>query len=208
MANLREREQRDASSAATLGALPPIVQNTSDAPATSARPRLADPRQHDDLLNYRLKRLVTLGGAPAIRLCEGQFGVSRSEWRLVAALVEEGPRSSSDLAVRARMEPARVSRLLAALLGKGLVERVAGAGQARRLLLAPTDKGKKLYADLFPPLAQINRNLMAVLSDTEAAVLEGLLERLTERAQAIHSEGGGVAVRADRWRGSGSRPRP
>jgi len=177
-------------------------------PAASARPRLADPRQHDDLLNYRLKRLVTLGGAPAIRLCEGQFGVSRSEWRLVAALVEEGPRSSSDLAARARMEPARVSRLLAALLGKGLVERVAGAGQARRLLLAPTDKGKKLYADLFPPLAQINRNLMAVLSDTEAAVLEGLLARLTERAQAIHSEGGGVAVRADRWRGSGSRPRP
>ena len=42
---------------------------------------LQDPQRHDDLLNYRLKRLVGLGGAPAVRLCEGRFGISRTEWR-------------------------------------------------------------------------------------------------------------------------------
>jgi hypothetical protein len=49
---------------------------------------------------------------------------------------------------------------------------------------------------------------MEVLEESEAVVLEDLLRRLTRQAQQIHDEGGGVDVRADRWRGSGHRPRP
>ena len=44
--------------------------------------RLAHPAEHADLLNYQLKRLVNYGGAPAIRLCEGRYGITRSEWRV------------------------------------------------------------------------------------------------------------------------------
>ena len=73
----------------------------------TAPSRLADPQEHDDLLNYQLKRLVRLGGAPAIRLCEGRYGIARTEWRLVAALVETGPLSPMALAERAGIEPGR-----------------------------------------------------------------------------------------------------
>lgn len=168
---------------------------------------LSDPQRHDDFLNYQLKRLVTMGGAPAIRLCEGRFGVARSEWRLVAALVEDGPRSSSDLADRAGMEAARASRLLTQLLAKGLVRRDPTNDSQRHHMLTATPKGERLYAELFPLLAQINRNLMAVLTESEALVLADLLGRLTERAKGIRDEGGGVSERADRWRGQGRRPR-
>jgi DNA-binding MarR family transcriptional regulator len=170
--------------------------------------RLSDPRCHDDLLNYQLKRLVRLGGAPAIRLCEGQFGVARSEWRLVAALVEEGPRSPTELALRTGLEQARVSRLVTELIGKGLIERSERTEDHRRAVLTPTAKGSQLYEELFPKLAQINRRLMAVLDEGEAIVLEDLLDRLTRQAREIYEQGGGVDVRADRWRGSGHRPRP
>lgn len=169
---------------------------------------LSDPRYHDDLLNYQLKRLVTLGGAPAIRLCEGAFGITRSEWRLMAALVEEGPRSPSELALRAHVEHARVSRLVTELMGKGLVERVEQPDDHRRATLAATPKSERLYAELFPQLAQINRRIMAVLDEDEAGVLEDFLRRLTQRAQEIHDAGGGVEARADRWRGSRDRRRP
>ncbi|MCA3180701.1 MAG: hypothetical protein O9345_07655 [Burkholderiaceae bacterium] len=40
--------------------------------------RLKRPVGHDDLLNFRLERLLTLGAAPAIRLCEGRYGVARA----------------------------------------------------------------------------------------------------------------------------------
>lgn len=164
---------------------------------------LWDPKTHDDLLNYQLKRIVNLGGAPAIRLCEGGFGITRSQWRLLAALVEEGPRSASALAERCHMERARTSRLLAALVfDEKLVERVAPEDSpARRTLLAATGKGKDVYARLFPQLANINRRIVGTLSADEAAVLESLLRRVFEQVKRIRVEGDGVAQRADRRRG-------
>ena len=40
----------------------------------------------NDLLLYRLGRLVSTGGSLVVRLCEGQFGITRREWRLLAGM--------------------------------------------------------------------------------------------------------------------------
>ncbi len=48
--------------------------------------RLAQPAAPDDLLLYRLSRLLGVGGIPVIRLCEGRFGTTRREWRVLALL--------------------------------------------------------------------------------------------------------------------------
>lgn len=166
--------------------------------------RLSDPSEHDDLLNYRLKRLVSIAGAPAIRLCEGRYGVTRQEWRVVAALVESGPLSPSMLAERAQIERALASRRVTSLVGKGLVQRVARAGDARYAELSATPAGVRLYAELFPQLAAINRRVMAVLDADEAARFERALDKLTAQARRIQAEGDGVDARADRRHG-GSR---
>ena len=167
--------------------------------------RLRNPQEHDDFLNYQLKRLLNLGGAPAIRLCEGQYGVTRQEWRLIAALTEGGAMSPSSLAERAEFAPARASKTLASLVEKGFVRRVTSADDRRRASVATTAAGKRLYAQLFPQLALINRRLMEVLDEDEAAVLEDLLSRLTERARQVHAAGGGVEARADRRLGGSRR---
>jgi DNA-binding MarR family transcriptional regulator len=166
---------------------------------------LKNPGCHDELLNYQLKRLVTLGGAPAIRLCEGGYGVARSEWRLTAALVEDGPLTVGDLAQRAGIEAARVSRLLKALLEKGLVQRSPSTGAHRAVVLSATPRGQALYRELLPRLADINRNLMTVLDEGEAALLQDFLARLTARAEAVHAQGGGVNEKTDRYLGTSRR---
>ena len=166
---------------------------------------LRDPRQHDDLLNYQLKRLLSVGGAPAIRLCEGRYGVSRLQWRLTAALVEHGAMSPSELARRTHVEPGRASRAVTGLVEKRLVHREEHAGDRRRALLSATESGKALYAELFPQLAAINRRIAAVLDDAEAATLEHCLSKLTEHAQRIYDEGGGVDARAERRIGGSRR---
>jgi DNA-binding MarR family transcriptional regulator len=166
--------------------------------------RLADPQQHDDLLNYQLKRLVKYGGAPAIRLCEGRYGVTRTEWRVLASLVEGGACTPSQLAERGFMQRPVVSRLLTLLLRKRLARHVSAAGA--RVEVEATVAGRRLYAELFPQLAQINRRLMAVLDEREAQQLEHILAKLWLQARRVHEEGGGVEVRADRRRG-GSRRR-
>lgn len=166
---------------------------------------LQDPQVHDDLLNYRLKRLVALGGAPAIRLCEGRYGVSRLEWRLIAALVESGPMSPSALAQRAQVEPGRTSRTLRRLAAKALVERRTAGTDRRRVIVAATSSGQSLYASLWPELAAINRRLMSALDGDEAEVLDRCLNKLTAQAQRVHDEGGGVDARTDRRLGGSRR---
>ena len=51
--------------------------------------RLAQPAALDDLLLYRLSRLLSVGGSMVIRLCEGRFGITRREWRVIARLAQE-----------------------------------------------------------------------------------------------------------------------
>ncbi|MEO6746503.1 MAG: MarR family transcriptional regulator [Caldimonas sp.] len=171
----------------------------------TAPSRLADPQEHDDLLNYQLKLLVRLGGAPAIRLCEGRYGIARTEWRLVAALVETGPLSPMALAERSGIEPGRTSQTVAKLHTKGFVQREPDPGHPKRTLVAVTEAGRQLYADLWPQLAEINRRLVAALDDDEARVLETCLRKLTERARQVYEEGGGVDVRTDRRLGGSRR---
>jgi DNA-binding MarR family transcriptional regulator len=168
--------------------------------------RLAQPAEHDDLLNYQLKRLVNYGGAPAIRLCEGRYGVTRSEWRLLAALVEGGARTPSELAERAFFQRPVASRLLGLLVRKRLARRLPPGSARVRAAVEATAAGRRLYAELFPQLAQINQRLMAALQEDEARQLETLLEKLWQRARQIHAEGGGVEARSDRRHG-GSRRR-
>jgi DNA-binding MarR family transcriptional regulator len=167
--------------------------------------RLKQPQEHDDFLNYRLKRLLALGAAPAIRLCEGRFGVARMEWRLVAALQEDGAMPLSALVRRTEIDQARVSRAVDRLVEKGLLRRVRDAADRRRSLIELTDDGHRLYGEMFPALAEINRRIMAVLDEAEALALEGYLQRLTARAREILDGGGGVDARTDRRLGGSRR---
>jgi DNA-binding MarR family transcriptional regulator len=169
--------------------------------------RLKQPREQDDFLNYQLKRLLTIGGAPAIRLCEGGYGVARMEWRMLAALHEDGAMPLSALVRRTEVDQARVSRAAGRLVAKGLACRRPSL-KGTRLILDLTAAGHELYDELFPRLAAINQRIMAVLDEHEAQVLEALLERLTSRAREILKDGGGVDVRTDRRLGGARRRWP
>ena len=166
---------------------------------------LRHPRRHDDLLNFRLKRLFSIGGAPAVRLCEGRYGIARNEWRVLAALAEHGKASPSALYARIGGDPGRASRVVASLAAKGLVVRTADGADRRRAMLAISPSGRALYRAILPKLRKINERLMSVLTEEEARLLEDYLCRLTEHAQRILGDGGGVAERADRRKGGSRR---
>ena len=84
---------------------------------------LRTPRDLDDLLNYRLMRLLALSGAPVVRLLEGRYGIARREWRLLALLAAHGALAPSELAARGDLDRARTSRAIGTLAAKHLLER-------------------------------------------------------------------------------------
>ena len=86
-------------------------------------PLLTHPRTIDDLFLYRISRLLVTGGAQVIRLCEGTFGITRREWRILALLAQGDGLLSSELAGRAQLDRARTSRAVTVLAAKQLVSR-------------------------------------------------------------------------------------
>lgn len=166
---------------------------------------LRAPRDINDLLNYRLLRLYAVSGAPVLRLLEGRYGISRREWRLLALLVQHGAMSPSELAEQAHLDRPRATRGVQMLVDKKLAMRSALQGDARRARVALTRAGEKLYAELFPQIAELNRNVVSVLDDTLVDALDQALHRLTEKAEALNQQ---VQrdVRADRRAGQAARP--
>ena len=166
--------------------------------------RLLSPAAIDDVLLYRLARLTAVGGTVVVRLCEGVYGITRREWRLVALLAREDGLLSSQLADRAQLDRARTSRAITSLVAKKLIQRQVGRGDRRQARIALTARGHALYEELFPRVLEINRELLDALRPQQAAALDASLEALQARADAILARGG--LPKADRRRGRARAP--
>lgn len=166
---------------------------------TRIKQRLRHPLALGDLLIYRLGRLYATAGAMTLRVCEGEFGIPRREWRLLAVLGESGELQPSELATRAELDRARTSRALTLLQAKGLVARQAVASDRRLAHVTLTDKGRELHARMLPRVAAINGSILAQLSDGEVTQLDHLLDAL--QRQATHVLGASAWPKADRRRG-------
>jgi DNA-binding MarR family transcriptional regulator len=148
-------------------------------------PLLMHPRTIDDLFLYRISRLLVTGGAQVIRLCEGTFGITRREWRILALLAQGDGLLSSELAGRAQLDRARTSRAVTALAAKQLVSRNPRPGDRRSVMLSLTPAGRALFDALFPQVAAINRSLLGALDDAELERLDTALGTLQARADTL-----------------------
>jgi len=160
---------------------------------------LNQPQSISDLLLFRINRLLSVGGAPVIRLCEGAHGISRREWRLLAAMANWGGLMPSQLAQHAQLDRARTSKAITSLVQKKLVQREVQLGDKRKALVRLSDAGRALYARLFPQVLVIHHELLSVLTPAEVALLDGLLDKLQVSADGLQKRAGGP--RADRRRG-------
>ena len=154
---------------------------TTDLPHT----RLRAPVDLDDLLNYKLSRLLALSGTPVVRICEGRFGISRREWRLIASVAAHGPLSPSSLADHAHLDRARTSRAITSLVAKQLLVRSTRSGDRRRAEVALSASGRALHDQLFPQVAVLNQAVVSVLDDATLDAFDAALDRLTAKAEQL-----------------------
>lgn len=166
-------------------------------------PRLVQPAAIDDLLLYRISHLLSVAGSLVIRLCEGRFGITRREWRIVALLAHEGGLLSSELAARAHLDRARTSRAVTSLVAKKLVRRETGVADRRQARLALTAAGRKVHDTLFPLVCEINQALLQPLQLAQVAQLESSLDAMQSQADRLVEQA--ELPRADRRRGGRAR---
>lgn len=176
-------------------------QPPADTPLALA---LTAPGSIHDLINYQLHLIESVSASNVTRMCEGEFGITRREWRLIALLSASGPLAPSLLAEQAGLDRSRTSKALMPLLDKGLVTRAVDPRDGRRATVSLTAEGEALYRRLFPRVVEINVRLLDVLDPAEVQVLAGMLLRLRRRAREI-VDARLVEAIADRRRGGSRR---
>jgi len=158
------------------------------------------PRTVEDLLNYRLARLMLATSAPGVRLLEGRFGITRRQWGLLGVLAQHGPLSPTELSLHSRLPTSKVSLHIADFVARGLVSREVLPGDRRRARLVLTQAGRQLFESAFPQLAALSVAMLSALSTEEVQTLDSLMRKLGEAAQRFSAQQP-VAEKADRRRG-------
>lgn len=134
----------------------------------------------DSFLPYRLSVLSNRISQSIARLYAERFGISITEWRVLAVLGRYHGLSANQVAERTAMDKVAVSRALARLVERGLISRHTDDGDRRRSVLELSADGKRIHAQIAPLALEMERQLLTGLSQDERAMLDGLLEKLTQ----------------------------
>ena len=132
----------------------------------------------EHFLPYRLSVLSNrISQAIATRYAQ-RFGIGVTEWRVVAVLGRYPDLSAGEVAARTAMDKVAVSRAVARLLERGLVERDTHGDDRRRSVLALSRSGQRIYDDIAPLALDLDRRLRSRLDRDERAALDALLDKL------------------------------
>lgn len=138
-----------------------------------------------DLISFRIHALANLLSRGAALTYRREFGVSLAEWRTVALLGAHEPLSLNELARHAGLDKSQMSRVVAGLVGRDLVQRDADSRDGRGVRLSLSRAGHRLYEGLIAAANRRNDAFASALAPEEHAMLEPILARLAERAREL-----------------------
>lgn len=147
--------------------------------------RLTEPQSANDLLMYRLNRLLAVAGSLVVRLCEGGHGITRREWGLLMWLAQHPGMPPTELAQCLGLDRARTSRAITSLLGKKLITRQTVPGDRRHAVLALTASGQAVHDRLLPQVRALNQDLLSGLDAAAVRSLDLALLNMQQRAEAL-----------------------
>ena len=139
----------------------------------------------ENFLPYRLSVLAQIVSESLHDLYAGPFGLTVTQWRVMAALGRFAPLTASDVGQRIVMDKVAVSRAVAGLMARGLVERATDQEDRRRAPLTLSAKGRTMHARIVPLALDYEKQLYAALSAEERVQFDGLNDRLFIHAQGL-----------------------
>lgn len=143
----------------------------------------------ENFLPYRLSILAQIVSESLHDLYAGPFDLSVTQWRVMAALGRFAPLTASDVGQRIVMDKVAVSRAVAALLKRGLIERTTDRADRRRTLLRLSARGRAMHARIVPLALDYEGRLYKSLSPEERRSFDALSDRLLHHAKALRNGG-------------------
>ena len=132
----------------------------------------------DQFLPYRLSVLTNRISGGLAELYSDRFGISVTEWRVIAVLGRYPGLSANKVAERTAMDKVAVSRAVARLLERDLLLREMHDTDRRRSVLELSEAGYAVYDVIVPLALDYQRRVLAPLDADERAQLVDLMAKL------------------------------
>ena len=132
----------------------------------------------DDFLPYLLNQAAERAGQAFAQVYKDKYGISRTEWRIMAHLGAEDPLTASEIAKRANLDRSKISRAVFALEERGWLVRERDADDRRQEQLSLTSAGRATYLSLSREAVAHQKSLMRQLGDENTRALVAALNLL------------------------------
>lgn len=142
----------------------------------------------EQFLPYRLSILSQLVNTSIHERYFQPSGLTIPQWRVMAVLGRFAPLSASAVCARTLMDKVTVSRAVAALLDRDLVERTVDGSDRRRSTLRLSPAGHKLHAHIAALALGYEARLLEGLTADERTMFETLLDKLTKHAHSLRPD--------------------
>ncbi len=136
----------------------------------------------DAYLPYRLSVASNAVSSLIARSYQDRFALSVPQWRVICVLAEDGGLTQGQIVARTMMDKVTVSRAAQGLLKRHLVARSDHQADGRSHVLALTEAGAGLHAEIAPLALAYEAALISGLAPEDVALLKRLLTRLQTTA--------------------------
>ncbi|MEM9350066.1 MAG: MarR family transcriptional regulator [Pseudomonadota bacterium] len=114
----------------------------------------------DQFLPYQMAVLARRLSTGFAEIYEARFGLTVSDWRVLAHLHDAGTCSVREIHLQADLEKSRVSRAVARLEERGLLERAVHDGDKRLVNLTLTEAGLGMVNEILPLALEYEREAL------------------------------------------------
>ena len=137
----------------------------------------------NEFMPYLLSVVSNRVSAHIARGYQDKFGLTVTEWRIMAVLGEQAGISADTVSQRTEVEKSLISRSLKKLIARNLVNRDFDAQDGRRHSLTLTATGIEIYEQVAPMSLLSEQQILAGLSEREQLNLKKLLNKLLHHTQ-------------------------
>lgn len=150
-----------------------------------------DTRQPDPMARmfYQFSIYADRYGRLLAGFYEAAYGLSYSDWRLMAVLGVHPAMSAGEAGKRTSLAPDKVTRTVDSLVDKGLVLRAPDRKDRRRVLLSLSAKGRRQFQAIDDVRYAIECEMLAPLDTAEVATLDGVLRKIGGHVDLMTAEG-------------------
>lgn len=142
------------------------------------------PLKLEDFLPFRLSLTSNLVSARIAETYRAEFGLTMTQWRLMAVLGERPGLTATELTQITALDKVAVSRAAAALTDRGLLKKQTKKEDGRRSALSLTQDGQHVYDEIIPRAVQSEADLLAALPEDTREHLVRALSILSEKARS------------------------